>query len=87
LEGLEPEELLAQRVLVFFLRVLDGVALLVLFEMRLFPFVQFGDGVIDGSELLFLPDRRDPGFDRVLVVGLQFVELRMFAHLGPLAAG
>ena len=83
LEGLEPEELLAQRVLVFFLGVEDGTALLVLLEMRLFPFVEFCDDVIDGSELLFLPDRSDPGFHCVLVVGLQFVELRMFAHRVP----
>src|SRR6266481_8695095 len=78
----EPEELLAQRILVFRLRDLDVAAHLVLLEMCLFPLIDFGDGVIDGGERLFLSDRGNPGFHGVLVVGLQRVQFGIFAgHL------
>src|ERR1017187_6799706 len=60
-QTLEPEEFRAQRVLVLFFRGLDGVAQVVLLEVRLFPGVALGHVVVHRGQRFLLADGGDPG--------------------------
>jgi hypothetical protein len=81
---LETEEFRAQRVLVLRLCCLDGAAHLVFVAVRLLPLVDFDQGMIFGSERLFLPYRGNPCLNGGLMGGLQIVELGMLtAYFNP----
>jgi hypothetical protein len=73
---LESKELFAQPVFVSLLRGLHLAADFVFLEVRLLPLIDLRYRMIDRSQRLFLPDRRDPFLDRRLVGALHLIEAR-----------